>query len=481
MLQLCARAGDGTLARDVLRWMKMDGFQTTQEAYMLGIEACCTPAVRVEDTHPPAAPFAKPPPLAQPPAAPGARQASLAEEKGPGRGRVDGNASGNPVEAVAAAAAAAASPAADPLAKNGGDEVANNARGGSGGGTRVDAAAGGATLDVAERSSSPSGEKRPVAVGGAVRKQPARPSEGETEGDTEAETELFEWVAIPGGRENPPEFDKNGEEVADAAAVAAAGMGGGMVTMGGASDRHAGGGSAGGSGATAFSAAELSGQGGAAAVSAGAAWREAGGGASVSPPPAPVVAPRAGAVRVLSPAVSQTLTAREAGVSIGEQGKPRAAPPAPATGSAPAVVDAEPRSGDGGDTVNGSSGSGSGGRGSGSGGGGSGSGSGGVGSAGPAEDSGVDWQRAKAILDDMAGADHLPAPPAEAFQAVLGACDAAGRVGEALEVASAMVGVGYGPSKRLVARLMASHADALDEETREMEEAAAAPAEDWGG
>ncbi|CAN0533556.1 unnamed protein product [Ectocarpus sp. 12 AP-2014] len=80
----------------------------------------------------------------------------------------------------------------------------------------------------------------------------------------------------------------------------------------------------------------------------------------------------------------------------------------------------------------------------------------------------------------MTAADHLPPPPEEAFRAVLGACDSAGRVGESLEIAQVMVGAGFSPSIALMTRLLASHADELDRERREMEEAAAEPAEEWG-
>lgn len=380
-----------------------------------------------------------------------------------GRDRAVGDASQETSAAAAAASAAATAVSSlNPLAETGGD--ANNAKGGLGGtggevvgdpglGVRSGFSVGDVDVDVdadvgVEERGGSSGGKKQAAAGG-LEKQPPGPSE--------KKTEQFEWVAIPGGRETPPEFDKNGEEVADEAVS----MGGAMRT-GGASNGYEGAGSArGGAGGAAVSMAEPSGQEEAVATSAGAAWREASGGISVSPP-APPVASRAGAVSVLSPTAATTAAttaAREVGVSTDELDMPRAAPAAAAAGSAPAVIGAEPSGGCGGTiTVDFSSGSGS-----------------------PAGDEGIEWQRARAILDDMVAADHLPPPPAEAFQAVLGACDAAGSVEEALEVASAMVGAGYSPSKRLVARLMASHADVLDRERREMEEAAAAPAEDWGG
>ncbi|CAN0063140.1 unnamed protein product [Laminaria digitata] len=82
----------------------------------------------------------------------------------------------------------------------------------------------------------------------------------------------------------------------------------------------------------------------------------------------------------------------------------------------------------------------------------------------------------------MEAADDLPKPPpAGAYEAVLGACVAAGRVGDALEVAQAMAMAGHRPNPGLVSRLTSSHVDVLGKEVREAEEAAeAAPMEDWG-
>eukprot|EP00752_Nemacystus_decipiens_P002534 g2377.t1 len=483
-LTLCAAAGDGTLARDVLRWMKLEGFQTTQDAYVLAIEACCTAAVREES--PAAPPFVTP--LPSRPSSPsptpptpqrsndraraeevlGARRPLVGEEEeGRGGDRAVGDATQEPV----AAAATAASPRSPPPEGGGGD--ASNGQGVAVGAGVEDAggvslgAASDASVDCVdaeegggEREGGEVGGKQPA--GGGLKERPPPP--GEEDG-----AERFGWVAIPGGRESPPEFDKGGEEVPGPAPGIA-----GATSMDGTS-RYKGAGpvgggysgtaAAGGGGDDVSSVAGAPGKEGAgASASAAAAWREASAGMSVSPPAVPPAPSRAGAVEVLSPLAAATSTeARAPGGSDDERDVPRVVSAADDARSAPALAGAEPSAGE-------SAGVGGGGGGLG----GSGSGTGSL-------EKGIEWQRARAILDEMVAADHLPPPPAAAFRAVLGACDSAGRVGEALEVASAMVEAGHNPSQRLVARLMASHADVLDRGRREMEEAAAAPAENWGG
>lgn len=457
----------------------MEGFRAAQEAYTLAIEACCTaPAAReaAPPTAPFATPFATPPsrPPPPPPSAPqrpsggggggvspeeisGVRRALFAGE-GQGRG---GSAVGEaPQEPAAAAATTTGLPP-------------NNAQGGLGGagveaarGVSLGARSSSVSADAADPEGgdlSASGGKHPVAGGSRVQRPPLS-------------AEQFEWVAIPGGRQTPPELDENGDEVADAdaAVAAAAGMGmgmGGATSLDGASDGQAEGSRSarvGAGGGTAVLVVEPSGQEEAAveAKPAGAAGGEGNRGMSGSPAAPPPTVSRVGAVSVLSPVAAAATAAPAVGVSNDGRGGPRAAAPAAAApaaaaGKATAAVGVQPSGGDGDDDGGGtadlSSGSGS-----------------------PAEDAGIEWQRAKAVLDDMVAADHLPSPPAGAYRAVLDACDAAGEAGEALEVASAMVDAGHSPSKLLVARLMASHADVLDRERREMEEAAAAPAEDWG-
>ena len=71
----------------------------------------------------------------------------------------------------------------------------------------------------------------------------------------------------------------------------------------------------------------------------------------------------------------------------------------------------------------------------------------------------------------MDAADDLPnPPPAGAYEAVLGACVAAGRVGDALEVVQAMAMAGHRPNPSLVSRLTSSHTDVLGQKIREAEE-----------
>ncbi len=419
----------------------MDGFQAAEEAYVLAIRACCTPTVRQES---PATPFTTPlppSPSRPPPLPPAPRRASagapavdasevrraLFAEGGREGDRAVARVSG----AAAAPDAAATAVSPSPAGARGGDAKAAERSPGIG----ADAAPG---SGLGTASSPTAGAEE--GGGARVEKRPAAGEVGQ---------EDLEWFVVPGGRERPPELDEDGNEKAPAAA---AGMGGatgvdGAVDLVG--QRSAGGST--GDGAAAEMAAVSPRVGEAAATSGGgggadaAASRENGDGMMSASPPPPPVASRVGAVNVLSPAAATSASARGVAGSSGDRSVPRAAPAEDAVGAGSCAD-----SGNGGGS--------------------------------PAEEDGerIEWQRAMAILDDMEAADHLPPPPAEAFQAVLDACVAAGRVGEALEVASAMVGTGHSPSKRLISRLMESHADVLEREKAEMEEAAAEPAEAWG-
>lgn len=351
----------------------------------------------------------------------------LAEE---GRGGHRGVAEVSGAAAASAAAVTAASPPPAAGARSGDANAAERSSG-----TGADAAPG-SGID-AGRSSSAGGVEE-----GAGARGEQRPAAGGVE------QRDFEWFAVPGGRERPPELDEDGNEKGPAAAAGK----GGATSVDGAVDlvgqSSAGGAAVNGAAETGAvsprveeAEATCGGGGGGGDV----ASRKLSDGMPASPPPRPV-ASRVGAVNVLSPAASTTARARAVAGSSGDRSIPRVAPAGGAVGA--------------GSSAGSSNGGGS-----------------------PAEDEEagrIEWQRAMSILDDMEAADHLPPPPAEAFQAVLDACDAAGRVGEALEVASAMVGTGHSPSKRLISRLMESHADVLERERKEREEAAAEPAEAWG-
>lgn len=361
---------------------------------------------------------------------------------GGGEGGGDRAVGDTPPQELAAAAASTVMPP-NPLPQSGGGDLGRGGVEVVGSASlrgRGDGSVGDAEVEEGSGGAGAGGGKEAAAAAGRWKHEPpSRPNK------KEETTGQYEWVAVPGGRETPPELDEDGEEAADAAV----GLGGTMGMVG-ASSRYKGAGSPLGGPSGAIGGG---GGGGGAAVSVVEAPGKEGAVAALASDARPA-ASRAGAVSVL-PAVAATSTAaRKAGSADDERDTPRAASAA-AAAFAPSTVAAadEPSAG---------------------------AGAGAGGSSGILEN-GIEWQRARAILDDMVAANHLPPPPAAAFQAVLGACDAAGRIGEALEVASTMVEAGHSPSQRLVARLMASHADVLDRERREMEEAAAAPAEDWGG
>ncbi|CAM9758092.1 unnamed protein product [Ectocarpus sp. 6 AP-2014] len=474
-LTMCAAAGDGSLARDVLRWMKLEGFQASEEAYMLAIEACCNPAVPQD---PPAAPqqpssFTTPPatsrqrlPLPPPTFASGA---TSPEDLAGVRRKLfsEGEAPESEQHSAAAATSDVVTRIPPPPRDDGDDGVAAALR---------PATAGTSVPGVGDPASSVDedvergrvAEEMPAAVAAAaaaesLNQQRPQPPLGEEE-ERKAERPELEWVVIPGGRVSPPEFDEDGNEKS----IAPPGtMGGAAWATGGAKA------GAGGSGAVGFGGGDGAPFPREGEVTTAAASRRDGDAGTTSPASARADVSRAGAVNVLSPLAAAAPAAPAAaggGRSNGQRLTPGVDPDAvvvaAGSSSTPTAAAADeggsssvPGSGasstDSNRSVNNSSNNGRGG-------------------------GGADWERARAILDDMTAADHLPPPPEEAFRAVLGACDSAGRVGEALEIAQVMVGAGFSPSIALMSRLIASHADELDRERREMEEAAAEPAEEWG-
>ncbi|CAM9569916.1 unnamed protein product [Ectocarpus sp. 4 AP-2014] len=471
-LTMCAAAGDGSLARDVLRWMKLEGFQAGEEAYMLAIEACCNPTVPQDS---PAAPqqqssFTTPPatsrqrlPLPPPAVTSGA---TSPEDLAGVRRKLfsEGEAPESEQLSAAAATSEVVTVNPPPPRDDGDDGVAAVVRSATAGTSvpGVEDPASSVDEDV-ERGRVT--EKVPAAAAAAaesMNQQRPQPPLVEEE-ERKAERPELEWVVIPGGRLSPPEFDEDGNEKN----IAPPGtMGGAAWATGGATA------GAGGSVAVGFGGGDgapfpLEGE-----VTTAAASRRDGDSGTTSPASARADVSRAGAVNVLSPLAAATPAAPAAAGGGRSSGQGRTPPVDPdavvaaGSSSTPTAAAADeggsssmPGSGasstDSKRSVNNNNNGGAGG-------------------------GGADWERARAILDDMMAADHLPPPPEEAFRAVLGACDSAGRVGEALEIAQVMVGAGFRPSIALMARLMASHADELDRERREMEEAAAEPAEEWG-
>ncbi|CAN0087335.1 unnamed protein product [Scytosiphon promiscuus] len=493
-LVACAAAGDGSLARDVLRWMKMEGFQASEEAYMLAIDACCTPAAAQDPSiaQQSQAPFgtaqlsASESAFAIPPtsgqmingafneAMPVAERPSLSEEERDGdRPAVVAGVSSKSVSFSSAAAAAAAAAATTSLAAAGTGTVDVAASGvpppppptrdggdaaGRGGAKRSAEAiddshtAGvetvGTAADVGEAAAGAEVGGVPSTTEGRTQQAPTTEERGsekqseEGEGEEKEKEQELEWFVIPGGRREPPELDADGNEkgVPPFAAGGAMSM---NDAMGGAGAASFGDGAyeAGAAAAAAAGPGSSGGQEKDMPTPENSSRRKTSSGAPSSQPSSPA-APRVGAVTVLAPPAG---TGSRAGQESGSVDL--------------SAADKSVEVGRGGGNSSSSS-------------------SGSEAASSEFEDEGIEWQRARAILDDMAAAEHLPTPPAEAFQAVLSACDAAGRVGEALDVAQAMVVAGYAPSARLVARLMASNSDELDRERREAEEAAASPAGD---
>ncbi|CAN0472740.1 unnamed protein product [Ectocarpus sp. 8 AP-2014] len=471
---MCAAAGDGSLARDVLRWMKLEGFQASEEAYMLAIEACCNPAVPQDSPAAPQqqSPFTTPPATSRqrlplpPPAV--ARGATSPEDLAGVRRTLfsEGEAPESEQHSAGAATSDVVTGVPPPPRDDDDDDdgVAAVLRPATAG-SSVPGVGDPATSVDEDVERGRVAEKVPAAAAAAaatesLNQQRPQPPLGKEKVEERPE---LEWVVIPGGRLSPPDFDEDGNEKN----IGPPGtMGGAAWATGGA---KAGAGSSGAVGFGGGDGAPFPREG---EVTTAAASRRDGDGGTKSPASARADVSRAGAVNVLSPLAGAAPAAAGGGRSSGQGRTPRVDPDAVVVGggssSTPTAASADeggsssvPDSGapstDSRRSVNNNNNN--------------------NGGAGGGR---ADWERARAILDDMTAADHLPPPPEETFRAVLGACDSAGRVGEALEIAQMMVGAGFSPSIALMTRLMASHADDLDRERREMEEAAAEPAEQWG-
>ena len=422
----------------------MEGFKASEEAYMLAIKACC-----VAESNPESA-FAS----GLPPALPG-------------------------VEAGATGVFDVVGDAVGVVASGGSSGGSSGGGGGGGGGGGDERGRDDAAADaLVAASAAPAGVATAPAGGAELdgnadeylgqdneRAKPRRKEEQHEEEEEEEEEEKkeeFQWFVVPGGREHPPSFDEDGNEEGWTCGAGVSGVGG----------------TSGANEAAAAAGPPQDGAGAAATAPATGAARLAG-----------IIAARGNGVaeagasrRPLAEAVNGDRSTGSDGGSdcSGDRAIPSGFASSISSGtgrenvwssngyanrSAADAVDS-----DGNTSADRSRGEGNNGP--------------PKSLAGEGEDiglgqGGLDWRRARALLDEMEAAEDLPTPPpAEAYETVLGACVAAGRVGDALEVAQAMAMAGHRPNPGLVSRLTSNHADVLAKEMREVEEAAAAPKEE---
>lgn len=426
----------------------MEVFQLSEEAYILAIEACCTPVTTQDLPTAPQSrgPFSTAPPsasrpMSEAPPASARMTDGVLEEKMSGSGRPslaeEERDCDRPVVAAGVSEKglpAAAAQGGDDAGRGSAERVAEAVEGSHAVG--VDFTDGDAVVGEVAGGAELGGV--PAATEGVAQQPPTTRKKGSKKGQEQD----FEWFVIPGGRAEPPELDEDGNEkgLPSFAAGGARSMNDAMGGAGAGAANCGGGASEAGAAAAATAAPGWSGR-----REEGVSTSETASlrGTSGGPPSSQIsssTASRVDTVTVLSPAA--------AGGSYAGQESRRE------------ILPAAGNHVEGGSSIGSRSNRSS------------------AALTNEVEDKGIEWERARAILDDMLSADHLPTPPAEVFQAVLSACDAAGRVGEARDVAQAMVVAGHVPSARLVARLMASHSDELERERREVEEAAAAPAGD---
>lgn len=529
--QVCAAAGDGSLARDVLRWMKMEGFKASEQAFMLAIKACCSAPVQASS---PTGSFRDPfPPQTQ--SMPSLSRLPLvaASEERLGRSRRRSSEATAPLPLGKPGTTAEG----DSMRTEGDGESAVpgafSGAGDSGGPALQKEEERGADLIYGEGDSE-------TAIGQSIN------ITGDDRGSREEAEDTYEWFAVPGGRAYPPPLDDEEEEEAAYGGSESGGVDG---ARGGWDDRD-----------SIDGVPPQTGERLATTPGAGGGVREmsresAGDDNVEQPPPSNFDYLVATAMRKRKERMASTLSDESSKEVGGTGGRGGISDGGSQSGSDPgSAVDVSGAAGSGGSGwVAGGTGVDAGSLGvtrpeasTGAGGGGGnersatresnigsdGSSRGdargniesgdqqgyrgavadndvaavpaapitseistGIAGGGAIDDGGieeggvihsgerrqhVDWERAWALLLDMEAAEHLPSPPAEAFNTVLGACVAAGRVGEALEITQAMAGAGHTPDSSLVSRLTGNHFDVLEREAREAEEAAAAPTEDWG-
>lgn len=531
---MCVAAGDGSLARDVLRWMKIEGFKASEDAYMLAIKACCVVGFGPESS--PASGL----PAALPDADVGAAGVGGGViGDGEGGGGAEGGSGGEGAVATEASRVSAvptearsgyrgdrddvslSSPASSPTVSSSVAAVASTSPSYS--------AAATATAAIGSPTAAATTGSAAATLDDGVDEQPEKDDEGAEprhgeEGEKEEgkqEEQEFQWFVVPGGREHPPSFDEDGNEEGWTGGVGAGGGGGSGGWVAETSAARLGDvTNAGVSRAPPAETASVSrrrgvdvdvdvtvdvGEGGLVSGGEGAS-----GGVGRGEERKVEAEARYGiAIEEREEKDSVVGSGNDSGgvndsgsvsggdsgsVGIGDSGSDRINPgdSASAVGGGTARKRVWPATG----SVNGSANysfngsaveSAASGRGNTpdrsrgeANGPADGDLGGGEGEGVDLGQGGVDWRRARILLDDMETAEDLPTPPpAGAYEAVLDACVAAGRVGDALEVAQAMAMAGHRPNPGLVSRLTSSHADVLSKEMREMEEAAAAPMDEW--
>ncbi|CAM9814079.1 unnamed protein product [Ectocarpus sp. 13 AM-2016] len=284
--------------------MKLEGFQASEEAYMLAIEACCNPTVPQGS---PAAPqqqssFTTPPATSRqrlplPPPAVSSGATSPEDLAGVRRKLFsEGEAPESEQHSAAAATSEVVTINPPPPPRDDGDNGVAAVLRPATAGTSVPGVGDPASSVDEDVERGRVAEKVPAAAAAAaaesLNQQRPQPPLGEEEERKAEEQPELEWVVIPGGRVSPPEFDEDGNEknVTPPGTMGGAAWASGGATAG-----------AGGSGAVGFGGGDgepFSREG---EVTTAAASRRDGDGGTTSPASARAGVSRAGAVNVLSP------------------------------------------------------------------------------------------------------------------------------------------------------------------------------------
>lgn len=390
--QMCVAAGDGRLARDVLRWMRLEGFPASEASYMRAIEASCNPLLPPEEVPPTGAKKSRP-------------RFSLSSSDDLRSTNIQAL-SPDPPSAPSSAVTSPSARATVQLWKAGGSLTATTER-----------EAGNGVQQREERGKiSDSSQKSQASVPAAESQEKVASDEKEA---------VASWIPVPGGREFPPEhfggWSGDGENIPVPTVVPSQGLG------------------------------ELS-----ADESDSGSSREETRSASVSPSESSGFSTEPSLTHV--PTTEDALSMKpEEMAEDGEGVKGLKAGESDEDAKENINTAASSTSGNRATGPNGHDRSSP--------------------DEGLGDENDVDWHSALSVLSDMqaAGLD----PPAEAFEAVLGACGKAGRAAEGLEVAYLMNIAGMRPSAAIVAQLTLDHAEELEREQREIEKEMRRPPEDW--